>query len=1220
MTTHQEMSSSGRLVATLPLPAVVVPDFADLRRVGERMAGQLSWSRSASPSSRGRHAAPKQSMLPKVFDGSRFLLFSAIGGFVFLIGFGLQAWMTSGLHISAIASYLAQAVLSIETSFLLNRWLTWRDRDTPFLRAFVRFNAQKTITVALNLTLYGGLLWLGMNYLVANVTLTALFTVINFVAGDRFVFVPADSKLAKKGVHGAAPFIAADAGPGGAHPVPAAPHIAVDACPRVSVVIPCRSNEQTIGAAVRSLLDQDYPGLTQIILIGSPGDTTWHGLAGISDRRLVTLEIQAPPGVRDANYKRNSGIKGASGDLIALIDSDMVLPDDWMTRAVAALKASGAHCVAGGMRSIHDTYWGRYTDSTRVGAKTRRIASSYSVTKDTFGASGRKPPITANTLFTREMYAGCPIDPSWSHGSYEDYEWFWRVVSAGYRVQVCDDLFGWHHHRRGMRPLIKEYLRSSRGCAYFVRAHLDSPLSKLRLRQAVALPLAALVGLAGAGAAVLAGYGALLAVVLLAVCVGIATDQVVQSRRLESLAYPITGLTLGVVFTSGLITHLIRARAVQPAARATVTAPPPPPPPPPPPAPMAPPRVPVSASANSSGRANGNGRVNGNASASLVAVGASPTAVGGAAVGGTAIVAGADRWAHSHRAPAGPGRAATLDPPGRSNEFRPLSEPAGPPDRPPAIRLLTHPLLAICVLQVALSLTLIRVNTAFTDEADYLWIGRLVLGHYSHGGSWPVSYGSEILPGSPLIYPPVGALAASIGGGAGAGLVAARLASLLFMLGATVLLYLTASKLIRPTAAAFAAALWVLTEPVQRLAFATAEPLAIFFLALAAWLVIQARDRNRHGEFVAAAAFALALANATAYSSTFIDPVLVAFAYFVWLPRRQPRGSAYSAAWFAGGWMVFLTGLMVISKSWSGFAAELSDRDLTSHQGVVLVLTGIWGYAGLIIVLGLVGAVVAGSNHDRKTAVLAGGGRPPQPPAVLMGVLGGAALIVPLIALLTQSTNVLDRRLAFGLWFAAIAAGYGCGQLLRWLPQAGRTLTAAVCLVAVGYLGISSWQSAADAYRGWPNASAFITAFKSAARQSKGQIFVASQEHVAQYYSKQGDEWTRWNSDGLTLDPPGPPTVAGYIAQLHQVSYGLVVLFYSTSFTNSNLPTGILTGRPGAVSNQIFDSAGSASEPGLQELTEALQRDHAYQIFRSGPFNNANDHGVFVIWRKQAAK
>ena len=1154
MTTHQEMSS-GQLVATLPLPAVVVPDFSGVRRaVGERVSGQFSSPRSGAGTavrSKGRHAAPKQAALPKVFDGSRFLLFSAIGGFVFLLGFGLQAWMTSVLHISAILSYLAQAVLSIETSFLLNRWLTWRDRDTPFLRAFVRFNAQKTVTVALNLALYGGLLWLGLNYLVANVALTALFTVVNFVAGDRFVFVPADSKLAKKGVHPATPVITADAELSAAQEVPAAPNIAADACPRVSIVIPCRNNEQTIGPAVRSLLEQDYPGLNQIILIGSPGDSTWEGLAGINDRRLVTLEIQAPPGVRDANYKRNSGIKGASGDLIALVDSDIVLPPDWMSRAVAALKSSGAHCVAGGMKSIHNTYWGRYTDSTRVGAKTPRIAASYSVTKETFGAGGRKPPITANTLFTREMYFGCPIDPSWSHGSYEDYEWFWRVVSAGYRVQVCDDLFGWHHHRRGMRPLIKEYLRSSRGCAYFVRAHMDSPLSKLRMKQAIGLPLFALAALVAAGAAVLAGYAALLAVVMLAICVGIATDQVVQSRRLESLAYPITGLTLGVVFTSGLITHLIKAGRVKPAKSA-------------------------------------------------------------------------GQWALSHRAPAGGGRVATLDPPGQCSDFGPLAQEVGGSHRPLAIRLLTHPLAAICALQVALSLTLIGSNTAFTDEADYLWIGRLVLGHYSHGGSWPTAYGSTILPGSPLIYPPIGALAASIGGGAPSGLIAARIGSLIFMLGATVLLYLTASRLIRPTAAAFAAALWVLTEPVLRLAFATPEPLAIFFLALAAWLVIQARDRHRHGELVAAAAFALALANATAYSSAVIDPVLIAFAFFVWLsgptPRREPRGSAYSTAWLAGGWLVFLTGLMTISKSWSGFAAELSGHDITSHQPLVLVLTGIWGYAGLIIVLGLVGAVVAGSHHDGKTAVLAGGGRPPQTPAALMGILGGAALIVPLVALLSQSANVLDRRLAFGLWFAAIAAGYGCGQLLRWLPQAGRPLTAAVCMVGAGYLGITAWQSAGDAYRGWPNSSAFITAFNSAARQCDGQIFVVSQEHVAQYYSKQGDEWTRWNSDGLTLDPPGEPTVAAYTAQLHKVNYGLVVLFYSTSFTNSNLPTGILTAKPGTISHQILGSASSTSEPGLGELTEALRRDKAYKIFRSGPFNNANDHGVFVIWKKQVAK
>src|SRR4029077_9986291 len=159
--------------------------------------------------------------------------------------------------------------------------------------------------------------------------LTALFTVVNFVAGDRFVFVPAGSKLAGRVKESAAPRLVAPpepAPPRPARPEPARPEPGT--CPLVSVVIPCRANEKTIGAAVRSLLDQDYPGLAQIILIGSPGDTTWKGLAGIADRRLVTLEIETPPGLRDANFKRNAGIRGATGDLISLVDSDIVLPPD----------------------------------------------------------------------------------------------------------------------------------------------------------------------------------------------------------------------------------------------------------------------------------------------------------------------------------------------------------------------------------------------------------------------------------------------------------------------------------------------------------------------------------------------------------------------------------------------------------------------------------------------------------------------------------------------------------------------------------------------------------------------------------------------------------------------------------------------------------------------------------------------------------------------------
>jgi 4-amino-4-deoxy-L-arabinose transferase-like glycosyltransferase/putative flippase GtrA/GT2 family glycosyltransferase len=477
--------------------------------------------------------------------GSRFLVFSAIGGFVFLVGLGLQAVLTGSWHVLPVVSYLVQAVVSVEASFLLNRWLTWRDRSTPFWRAFARFNVQKTITIALNLGLYDVLLRLGMNYLVANVALTAAFTVVNYVAGDRFVFVPGRARSAQPAAP-AAPAMKRQ------HPTPA-----------VSVVIPCRDNARTIGAAVQSLLEQDYPRLREIILIGSPGDHTWSALAAASDPRLSIWELETPPGLRDANFKRDAAIRMTSGDLIALVDSDMVLPHDWMSRAVAALEDSGASCVAGGMKSVHDSFWGRYTDSTLIGAKTPRVAESYTVTSADFGVGGRKPPITANTLFTRELYARCPIDPSWSHGSYEDYEWFWRVARAGYEIRVCRELFGWHEHRRGLRALAREYRRSSRGCAYFIRKHIDCPLAKRRLRQAVSLPLGAIAGAIGVVAAAEAGYGPDLGALVLCCAAVLAVHQVARSRRLESLAYPVAGLALGLVFTTGLVTHLITSGSAQ---------------------------------------------------------------------------------------------------------------------------------------------------------------------------------------------------------------------------------------------------------------------------------------------------------------------------------------------------------------------------------------------------------------------------------------------------------------------------------------------------------------------------------------------------------------------------------------------------------------------------------------------------------------------------------
>ena len=151
----------------------------------------------------------------------------------------------------------------------------------------------------------------------------------------------------------------------------------------------------------------------------------------------------------------------------------------------------------------------------------------------------------------------------------------------------------------------------------------------------------------GTLAAAAEGYAAALAGLAFGCATLLAVHQVVRSRNLESIAYPAVGLALGLVFTAGLATNLIRS-GFDTAADSLI--------------PSAPPKPQVRQPASS------------------------------------------PRW-----------------------RFWPIA--------------------VICAVQAALSLALVWSNTAYIDEADYLWVGRLEIAHWLHGTSWPSLYAYRTLPG-----------------------------------------------------------------------------------------------------------------------------------------------------------------------------------------------------------------------------------------------------------------------------------------------------------------------------------------------------------------------------------------------------------------------------------------------------------------------------------------
>ncbi|MGA3153258.1 MAG: glycosyltransferase family 39 protein, partial [Streptosporangiaceae bacterium] len=196
------------------------------------------------------------------------------------------------------------------------------------------------------------------------------------------------------------------------------------------------------------------------------------------------------------------------------------------------------------------------------------------------------------------------------------------------------------------------------------------------------------------------------------------------------------------------------------------------------------------------------------------------------------------------------------------------------------------PLIAVLAVQAGLSLRLVHSDTAFQDEALYLWAGHLQWAHWLHGTPLPPfpSYFS----GAPVLYPPLGALADSIGGLGGA-----RVLSLLFMLGTTAFLWTITGRLFGQRAAFFAAGLFAVLGPTLHLgAFATFDAMSLFLIALATWCVVRAGDQRDATGWMVASGVALALANAASYSSAVFDPVVLLLAFLVAYPRPGGKSAA----------------------------------------------------------------------------------------------------------------------------------------------------------------------------------------------------------------------------------------------------------------------------------------------------------------------------------------
>jgi hypothetical protein len=372
-------------------------------------------------------------------------------------------------------------------------------------------------------------------------------------------------------------------------------------------------------------------------------------------------------------------------------------------------------------------------------------------------------------------------------------------------------------------------------------------------------------------------------------------------------------------------------------------------------------------------------------------------------------------------------------------------------------------LLVILALQAALTLRL--RNTAFEDEALYLYAGRMEIEHVLHGATLSGLYVADF-SGSPVLYPVLAAALNAVGG-----LALARALSLAEMLAVTAMLYTISRSLFNERAALIAAALYAVTAPVLFLGhLATYDATCLFMLAAATTIVVRTSAARRPVFMLAAPLAALAVAVKYA-GALFLPTICVLLALAAW--PSLGRRALWRPAWFCAAVVALVEiGLRVGGSAYTTAIASTTTERVQGSTSVPAVVADSVAWGGGIAVLAIIGAVAYAwrARHEAgESAVKAGGWRRR---AILGAVLAGTVFLAPLYQMHLHTDVSLQKHIGFGMFFAAPMAGLGVARIVGdhfRRPHLGIAVWSTALALGLG----QSWVL----FQAWPSSGRFVSAF-----------------------------------------------------------------------------------------------------------------------------------------------
>ena len=220
---------------------------------------------------------------------------------------------------------------------------------------------------------------------------------------------------------------------------------------RYSIIVPVYNRPDEVDELLQSLCEQTVKDFEVLIVEdGSvkPCKDVCDKYANILDLHYYAKENSGP------GQSRNYGAERSNGEWLIILDSDVVLPKDYLWNVESGMRNENSLAAWGGPDASHPSF-------TPV-----QKAISYSMTSffTTGGIRGGKAKL--DKFYPRSFNMGIRRDVYLQLGGFskmrfgEDIDFSYRIVEAGHMPRLFPDAWVWHKRRTDFRKFFRQVYNS----------------------------------------------------------------------------------------------------------------------------------------------------------------------------------------------------------------------------------------------------------------------------------------------------------------------------------------------------------------------------------------------------------------------------------------------------------------------------------------------------------------------------------------------------------------------------------------------------------------------------------------------------------------------------------------------------------------------------------------------------------------------------------------